>query len=302
MANEIPNYTIRPMRRDEIPDVLELWRDTGLSEGTHSLDTWYSHDPEGFFVAVTDDGTVIGACAGVLQNEDLAFVGLYVVKDNYRRRGIGMKIWSAVMERIGDRNVGVNPVPEQLENYRDKSGFPVQTSWSSKVSAAETVDTTKLSHDLPEIAVRELSSGNVDLVDKVVAYDADVCSFTRGDLVPLLCDQEDSVTMVALRDGEVCGYGNIKKNIKGNTIIGPLYADCGEIAEKILDELVNAFPLAREEGALIFTVDNNGSAMEILEKLGFETDCVISRLYRKEEVDVKFDKIFAQYNLNFSIF
>lgn len=245
---------------------------------------------------------MIGACAGVLQNEDLAFVGLYVVKNSYRRRGIGMKIWNAVMERIGNRNVGVNPVPQQLENYRDKSGFPVQTSWCSKVSVVDKVDTTKLSHDLPDVVVSQLSSGDVDIVDKVVAYDADVCGFTRGDLVPLLCEQEDSATVVALKDGEVCGYGNIKKNIKGNTIIGPLYADSGEIAEKILDELVKAFPLARDEGALIFTVDNNGSAMDILDKLGFETDCVISRLYRKEEVDVKFDKIFAQYNLNFSIF
>ncbi|GBO24377.1 hypothetical protein AVEN_185178-1, partial [Araneus ventricosus] len=56
MAGEIPHYIIRPMKREEIPDVLQLWRETGLAEGTYSLDTWFAHDPDGFYVAVTDDG------------------------------------------------------------------------------------------------------------------------------------------------------------------------------------------------------------------------------------------------------
>ncbi|GBM15843.1 hypothetical protein AVEN_49487-1, partial [Araneus ventricosus] len=55
MAGEIPHYIIRPMKREEIPDVLQLWRETGLAEGTYSLDTWFAHDPDGFYVAVTDD-------------------------------------------------------------------------------------------------------------------------------------------------------------------------------------------------------------------------------------------------------
>lgn len=56
MAAEVPEYEIRLMKREELPQVLDLWRETHLSEGTFSLDTWYEYDPEGFYVAVTTDG------------------------------------------------------------------------------------------------------------------------------------------------------------------------------------------------------------------------------------------------------
>ncbi|GIY76150.1 hypothetical protein CDAR_461021 [Caerostris darwini] len=243
MAAEIPNYSIRLMRKEEIPAVLDLWRETGLSEGTYSLDTWFAFDPDGFYVAVTDNGTVIGACAGVLQNEDLAFVGLYVVKSTYRRQGIGRKIWDAVMKRVGERNAGVNPVPNQLENYRDRSGFPVQTSWCSIVTKAKEIDLKQFSDDPSEVNVQVLTLENNDTLNNVICYDADVCGFSRGNLIPILCQQKDSITMVAINaeDNDVCGYGNIRKNIKGGVIVGPLYADSSEIAEK---SLVNSLKLS----------------------------------------------------------
>ncbi|XP_055930946.1 uncharacterized protein LOC129961208 isoform X2 [Argiope bruennichi] len=304
MAREVPNYTIRPMKREEIPDVLQLWRETGLAEGTYSLDTWFAHDPDGFYVAVTDDGMVLGSCAGVLQNDDLAFIGLYVVKSAYRRHGIGRKIWNAVMKRVGDRNAGVNPVPEQLENYRDRSGFPVQTSWCSIVSHTKSMDMSLFTANDLDINLQRLILEDNDTLNEVICYDADVCGFSRGNLVPLLCSQKDSVTMVATKtdSNEICGYGNIRKNIKNGAIVGPLYADSAEIAEKILYELVKAFPIGEIEGIMMMAIDCNLPAMKMMDKLGFQTLEGIARLYRDEEVHVKYEKVFSQHSLNFSIF
>ncbi|PRD33038.1 UNVERIFIED_CONTAM: hypothetical protein NCL1_18632 [Trichonephila clavipes] len=304
MAVEVPNYIIRPMKKEEIPAVLDLWRETGLSEGTYSLDTWFAHDPDGFYVAVTDDGTVLGACAGILQNKDLAFIGLYVVQSVYQRRGIGKKIWNAVMERIGDRNAGVNPVPSQLSNYRDRSGFPVQTSWCSIESVANEVNLSQMNADVPEVDVQVLTLEDNDVLNNVICYDADICGYSRGNLIPLLCEQKDSITMVATKteDGEVCGYGNIKKNIKGGTTVGPLYADSADIAEKILFELIKAFPSSEKGKMIIMLMDCNESAMKLMNRIGFNDGEDIARLYRKEEVPVKYDKIFSQHNLNFSVF
>ena len=59
MTSETPEYEIRLMKKEEIPQVLDLWRETNLSEGTYSIDTWYEYDPEGFYVAVTTDGKLL---------------------------------------------------------------------------------------------------------------------------------------------------------------------------------------------------------------------------------------------------
>lgn len=247
---------------------------------------------------------VLGSCAGVLQNEDLAFIGLYVVKSAYRRHGIGRKIWNAVMKRVGNRNAGVNPVPEQLENYRDRSGFPVQTSWCSVVSNTMSMDMALFTPNDLDINVQQLTLEDNDTLNCVICYDADVCGFSRGNLVPLLCNQKDSVTMVATKaeSSEICGYGNIRKNIKNGAIVGPLYADRADIAERILFELVKAFPIAETEGIMMMAIDCNLPAMKMMDKLGFQNESGIARLYRDEEIHVKYEKVFSQHNLNFSIF
>ncbi|XP_035215507.1 uncharacterized protein LOC118189073 [Stegodyphus dumicola] len=303
MASQLPDYSIRPMEKEEIPEVLDIWRETKLSEGTHSLDTWFSYDPEGFYVAVTNDGEILGVCAGVLQNEDLAFIGLYVVKSSYQRKGIGKRIWDTVMERVGLRNAGVNPVPEQLANYRDRAGFGVQTSWCSVVCVARDVLTSELCTNIPDVEIQVLKPGD-DIIDEVTLYDADVYGFSRRNLVKLLCEEGDSITVAAIKVGErkVCGYGCIKENIKGNALVGPLYADETDIAELILYYLIKAFPLAESRGVTMTTIDCNQSAMDMTEKAGFFKEPGIARLYTKEEVNVKFEKVFGQHNLNFSVF
>lgn len=50
------NVTIRTMTEDDIPKALDIWRETGMEEGTHCLYTWLTVDPKSFKVAVTDDG------------------------------------------------------------------------------------------------------------------------------------------------------------------------------------------------------------------------------------------------------
>lgn len=50
------NVTVRNMVKEDVPKALDLWRETGMQEGTHCLYTWLTVDPECFKVAVTDDG------------------------------------------------------------------------------------------------------------------------------------------------------------------------------------------------------------------------------------------------------
>lgn len=290
------------MRREEIPAVLNLRGERNVPEGTHALDTWFDYDPDGFYVAVADDGTVLGSCAGVIQNDYLAFIGLYAVKSDYQKSGIGRRIWNAVMERICDCNVGVNPVTAQVQNYRDHDGLPPHTDWCSACIAPH-VDESLFRPAVPETDILFLTTLDEDMINDVIQYDSDVYGVSRGLFVPLVCGQGEAVAMVAITttDKKVCGYGSIMKNIKGKALVGPLYADNEDIAETILHKLIKAFPSAKSDGVVMFTTDGNPPAIALTKRLGFRHLDRIARLYRKEEFPVKYDNIFGQHNLHFSI-
>ncbi|GFR03756.1 uncharacterized protein TNCT_424881 [Trichonephila clavata] len=53
-AMEKPSYTVRVMTEEDVPQTLDVWRSTGMQEGTHCLYTWLKVDPEAFQIAVTD--------------------------------------------------------------------------------------------------------------------------------------------------------------------------------------------------------------------------------------------------------
>ena len=208
------------------------------------------------------------------------------------------------MERVGDRNAGVNPVPEQLANYRDRAGFPIQSDWLSVVCVAKKIPVSKMLTELPGINAKVLEPEDFEEVNKVKQYDADVLGFSRSRLISLLCREKDTVTVVATNshDDSVCGYGTIKQNIKGNALIGPLFADNSSVAELIIYHMVKAFPMAEAKGVTLMTVDCNEDSLALVDKLGFKKEPGTERLYRSEEVEVQFKKIFGQHNLNFSVF
>lgn len=49
-------YTVRNLKKEEVPKALDVWRETGMQEGINCLYTWLEVDPEAFKIAVTDEG------------------------------------------------------------------------------------------------------------------------------------------------------------------------------------------------------------------------------------------------------
>lgn len=105
------NYTICPIGPEDAADTAALRRMPGVFENTLGLPSYRTADSEAFiaglgpddhnFVAVLDDGTVIG-CAGLTvcsnpRMRHVGSVGLYVHTD-YQNKGVG----TALMETLLD--------------------------------------------------------------------------------------------------------------------------------------------------------------------------------------------------------
>lgn len=290
--------TVRLMTKEDVPQALDVWRETGMQEGTHSLYTWLKVDPEAFHVAVTDEGEVIGACSAVIHDEDIVHVGMYCVREKHRGLGVGIKVWNACMEHVGDRNVCLNGVPDKVKLYKERGGFPIlETNWVCVMN-----ETTSPVH--PE-TLSDTSPASVDIVPfedshlpLICDYDSKLIGYDRKLALELNCKEPGSRSFVALKDGACVGFGTIKMSCQEAGQVGPLYADGKEIAEVILKRLI--LSLSQVKGFAMMTMSNNGPANELMERIGCPTTEKLPRLYRRTMKDVDASKVFAQFDLNFS--
>ncbi len=113
--------TLRPMRGDELPGILDWAATEGWNPGHDDAPAFFAADPAGFFVADAQ-GTPVAAISVVNHDPGFAFLGLYIVHPDHRGQGIGKALWDRALTHAGRRTVGLDGVPAQQDNYR-RSGF-----------------------------------------------------------------------------------------------------------------------------------------------------------------------------------
>src|SRR6476469_9690322 len=112
---------IRPMRPDEISIAVSWAAAEGWNPGFADDACFAAADPEGFFI-----GELEGAPAAIVScvnyGASFAFLGFYIVREDLRGRGFGLRIWNAAIAHAAPRVIGLDGVVAQQQNYR-KSGF-----------------------------------------------------------------------------------------------------------------------------------------------------------------------------------
>ena len=81
-------------------------------------------DPQGFFIGEFE-GAPAATVSCVNYSGGFAFLGFYIVREDLRGRGFGLRLWNAAIAHAGLRVIGLDGVVAQQQNYR-KSGFRVR--------------------------------------------------------------------------------------------------------------------------------------------------------------------------------
>ncbi|CAL1266662.1 unnamed protein product, partial [Larinioides sclopetarius] len=122
--DEEMDIKIRNATLSDLPSILDFAKSVGRFLGADEIKTWLQVDPEALFVAEgSPGGKLIGSCCATRLTPELGFMGLYVVLEEYRGRGIGSKLWRAAKEHRGDRNIGLHAELSMLKKYREREGF-----------------------------------------------------------------------------------------------------------------------------------------------------------------------------------
>jgi len=113
--------TIEKMTKSEIDTAIKWAQSEGWNPGIHDADCFYNADPNGFYAAKVND-EIVGTVSVIKYSTDFAFAGLYIVKPDYRGKGIGLMLAQFVERTFGHLTLGLDGVVSMQKTY-EQDGF-----------------------------------------------------------------------------------------------------------------------------------------------------------------------------------
>jgi len=224
------NCIVRTMRRDEVELAIDWAAREGWNPGLHDAQCFHAADPDGFLIA--EVGVEQAGCiSGVSYAGRFGFIGLYIVAPAWRGRGIGLRLWNKAMSRLAGHVVGLDGVPAQQENY-SRSGFILAWQNARFAGVARPRDGAAARQVVP--------LSEVDFA-ALCRKDHSVFPAPRDAFLRAWCSMPDSTGLAWLENGEVGGWGVIRRCREGHKI-GPLIADEPAIASTLYASLCGAVP------------------------------------------------------------
>ncbi|MFO1414136.1 MAG: GNAT family N-acetyltransferase [Burkholderiales bacterium] len=239
----------------------------GWNPGLHDAETFAAQDPDGFLVGCLD-GAPVASISVVRYGATFGFLGLYIVVPAQRGRGYGWRLWQAGMERLAGRNVGLDGVVAQQDNYR-KSGF-VLAHRNVRYAGRGTGPAAR---DAAIVAAAAVPFAALAAYDRAFFADART-AFLRAWLA-----QGDATALAYVRDGSVQGYGVVRRCLAGHKI-GPLFADSPAVAQSLFAALAGAVP--PDESVYLDVPEPNADAVALAHRHGMAIAFETARMYTRE--------------------
>ena len=268
---------IRTMRPDEIATAVDWAAAEGWNPGLADAACFSTVDQDGFLIAELD-GTPAATISCINYCANFAFLGFYMVRQDVRGRGHGLRIWNAAFAHAGTRVIGLDGVVAQQQNYK-KSGFKLAYAnirYGGTVAASNAHRT------------RGIALGEVPLA-LVVAYDATVFPAPRTAFLRAWIGSLGHVGRALVRDGRLAAWGVIRPCRKGHKV-GPLVADDRSAAEAILGSLLASVG----SGEIFLDVPSvNRDAIAMAQDLGLAPVFETARMYTDEIAPLRMERVFG---------
>ena len=277
ISTEAVNYKISAMSQDELSTAINWAREEGWNPGIHDAAAFYQADPTGF-LAGKYNNQIIATISAVKYGSNFGFIGLYIVKEEFRGKGFGFKLWQAAIASLSIRNIGLDGVLAQQYNYK-KSGF--RLAHRNIRFAGKSVKST--------LPTRTIAAEHIAFKD-IAAYDSQFFPAERSAFLKHWIKPENSQTLVITENSRILGYGSIRPCDRGFKI-GPLNAETSEIACELFLALTATIPEASE--IFLDVPEPNRAAIELAQKFGMTPVFETARMYTKSFPSLPLDKIFG---------
>jgi len=222
---------IRNMTRAEVDALVDWAAREGWNPGLHDAALFWATDPAAF-IAAELDGELIGGGAITAYGDVYGFMGFFIMRPEFRGRGLGNRLWQARRERLLARlrpgaSIGLDGVFD-MQGYYARGGFVFShrnLRFRAEVGASPAPPDEEDVVALSAIAFDELA-----------AYDRRCFPAPRATFLEGWIAQPDALALGLRRKGNLAGYGVVRRCREGCKI-GPLFADDGAAAEALYGRL-----------------------------------------------------------------
>lgn len=274
---EASNYKISIMSQDEISTAIDWARHEGWNPGLHDADAFYQADPTGFLAGKYND-QIMATISAVKYGSDFGFIGLYIVKEAFRGQGFGFSLWQAAIASLSGRNIGLDGVLAQQDNYK-KSGFRLAHR-NIRFAGKSTKST------LPTCAI---TTEHIAFQD-ITAYDSRFFPAERSTFLKHWIAPENSQTLVIVENSKILGYGSIRACDRGFKM-GPLNAETSDIAVELFLALTAKTP--DQSDIFLDVPEPNQAAIALAQNFGMTPVFETARMYTKSTPNLPLDKTFG---------
>jgi GNAT superfamily N-acetyltransferase len=263
------------MTKDDVAFVIDLAAEEGWNPGIHDGRCFYATDPNGFFVGELD-GELVGSISAVAYNDSFGFIGLYIVKPDFRGKGMGTRLWDVGRAYLTDHSIELDGVVAQ-QPYYNRHGFRI---------AYQNLRYEGVGGGIMPEGVVEISEVPYE---ELLVYDAGIFPAAIPQFLKCWIELPESVALAVVKDSRVAGYGVIRKCRTGHKI-GPLFADNEHIAENLFAALKSHVP---GESIFLDTPEVNPKAVALAERHHMHVMFQTVRMYSREEPHISRTRIFG---------
>lgn len=281
---KIMDFSIRKMKIEDVHTALKWAEVEGWNPGLHDAECFFRADPGGFLLGEIG-GEPVGCISTVNYGDSFGFLGLYIVRPEFRGNGYGLRLWNEGMKHLGSRNTGLDGVVAHQKDYM-KSGFCL-------AYRNLRYQGTTLGKAFDEITSGE-ATGIVDLsslpFEQIAAYDKDLFPAPREEFLRCWLDQPEGKGLgITTKDHTLAGYGYIRRCRTGFKV-GPLFADSPDLADVLLAALCKN---TAGEPVFLDIPEPNASALALVRRHGMEQMFETARMYTKGEPGLPLDRVFG---------
>ena len=261
---------IRNMLRPELDELVRWAAREGWNPGLHDAGLFWATDPEAY-IAADLDGQLIGGGAITSYGGEFGFMGFFIIRPEFRGRGLGDILWHARRDRLLARlrpgaSIGMDGV-FAMQDYYAKGGFVFShRNLRFQVDIAEPPEWTSGEEIIP---LAEFA------FDEVQAYDRTCFPAPRPRFLQGWINQPDALALGCRRNGRLAGFGVARRCLQGCKI-GPLFADDAEVAEALYADLAG---FATGGPLYLDAPENNPEAMALVQRHGMTEVFGCARMY-----------------------
>ena len=248
---------IRDMTRAEVDQLVAWAAREGWNPGLHDASLFWATDPAAF-IAAELDGELIGGGAITSYAGEFGFMGFFIVRPDYRGRGLGKVLWHARRDRLRSRlspgaGIGLDGV-FAMQAFYAAGGFVFShrnLRFRAEIPAGPAPTRVDDEEIIPLTALP---------FDQVLDYDRSCFPASRPAFLSGWISQPDALALGCRRSGLLSGYGVVRRCREGCKI-GPLFADDAHVARALYAHLAEF----GAGGPLYLDVpENNPAALELV--------------------------------------